>query len=227
MSEARREILERVRGAAPRAMLPKAAPEATQAARALTPVSRAELAAQFAQAAAAVDAVVHGPSPVPEVLELVLSILRELHAHDLVAWGADELPVLGIGDALVERGFHFLDDALPADAAGRAAQLASLDRADVGLTGALAGLADTGTLVLASGAGRPRLSWLLPPVHVALLPIDRLHASLDDFLAGAGSSVRGSANVALVTGPSRSGDIEMVLTRGVHGPGTLHVVLVG
>src|SRR5262249_4295764 len=120
----------------------------------------------------------------------------------------------------------FLDDTLPRDAPGRAAQLAKLDRGDVGLTGALAGIADTGTTVLASGRGRPRLAWLLPQVHVALMRVDRLYASLDDFLAGAGDSVRSSANVSLVTGPSRSGDIEMVLTRGVHGPGALHVVLV-
>jgi L-lactate dehydrogenase complex protein LldG len=170
--------------------------------------------------------VVHGPAPGPEVLDLVLSILRELHAHQLVAWGADELPVLGIGDALIERGFQFLDDALPLDRHGRAAQLAKLDQADVGLTGALAGLADTGTIVMASGSGRPRLSWLLPPVHVALLPLERLYASLDDFLSRSDPAVRASANVALVTGPSRSGDIEMILTRGVHGPGAVHVVLV-
>ncbi len=224
MRGARSEILGRVRAAGSRAQLPRAEQAAPPVPEPVTP---AALAARFAQEAAAVDCSVHGPLPGPDVLDLVLSILRELHAHQLVLWGATRLPVLGIGDALIERGFHFLDDALPADRAGRAAQLAKLDQADVGLTGALAGLADTGTIVMASGSGRPRLSWLLPPVHVALLPLDRLYASLDDFLSRAGGAVRESANVSLVTGPSRSGDIEMVLTRGVHGPGALHVVLVG
>jgi L-lactate dehydrogenase complex protein LldG len=222
---ARSEILGRVRAAGARAQLPRieVAPRAAAEPR----LAQAALAARFSQEARGVDCQVHGPVAGPEALEVVLSILRELHAHQLVVWGATELPVPGIGDALIERGFHFLDDVLPADRTGRAAQLAKLDPADVGLTGALAGLADTGSLVMASGSGRPRLSWLLPPVHVALLPLHRLYASLEDFLAEAGERVQQSANIALVTGPSRSGDIEMVLTRGVHGPGVLHVVLLG
>lgn len=222
MSDARSEILARVRaataaGALPSPQQPVVSPEAP------APPS---LVDAFAQEAAAAGCVVHGPAAAHEVQDVVVSILRELHAHALLAWGAADLPALGLGDALIERGFQFLDESLPLLRAERAAQLAKLDAVDVGLTGALAGLADTGSLVLASGARRSRLAWLLPPVHVALLPLNRLYASLGDFLTGGRETVASNANVVVVTGPSRTGDIEQVLTRGVHGPGAVHVVLV-
>lgn len=223
MSGARDAILARVRAAAATAALPRLrgpAPSANP-----PPMAPGSLLPAFIQEATAVGCLTHGPMPDEEAVEVVVSILREAHAHELVAWAAADLPAPGLGDALIERGFQFLDETLPSDRGGRAAQLAKLDEVDVGLTGALAGLADTGSLVLASGAGRARLAWLLPPVHVALLPVNRLYASLSEFLSGQPEAVAASANVAVVTGPSRTGDIEQVLTRGVHGPGTLHVVL--
>lgn len=222
MSGDRDAILARVRAAAATAAplndpVPTANPKAPPA----------PLLPAFIQEATAVGCLTHGPMPVQEAVEVVVSILREAHAHELAAWAAADLPAPGLGDALIERGFQFLDETLPSDRGGRAAQLAKLDGVDVGLTGALAGLADTGSLVLASGAGRARLAWLLPPIHVALLPVSRLYASLSDFLRGQPEAVAASANVAVVTGPSRTGDIEQVLTRGVHGPGTLHILLLG
>jgi len=222
LSDARREILARVRAATAAG----APPSATQPSASAAAPEPASLVSLFVQEAEAVGCVVHGPVAAHEVTEIVVAILRELHAHALLAWGAADLPALGLGDALIERGFQFKDESLPLDRAGRAVQLAQLDEVDVGLTGALAGLADTGSLVLASGGGRSRLAWLLPPVHVALLPLRRLHASLSDFLAASRETVAANANVVVVTGPSRSGDIEQVLTRGVHGPGVVHVVLV-
>jgi L-lactate dehydrogenase complex protein LldG len=222
VSAARSEILARLRAAAPKAALPTdvAPPEAP-----LPLPDTATLAARFAQEARAVGCVVHGPAAQADATDVVIGVLRELHAHALLAWDGGELSVPGLAEALSERGFRFADPALPAERAGRGTRLARLDQADVGLTGALAGLADTGSLVLASGAARPRLAWLLPPVHVALLKLDALHPSLDAFLAGRATDVAGNATLAVVTGPSRTGDIEQVLTRGVHGPGVLHVVL--
>lgn len=224
MSDVRNEILARVRAAAATAVLPRLQGKAPLADTQTAPLP---LLPAFIQEATAVGCVIHGPTPALEAVDVVVSILREMHAHELMAWGAADLPAPGLRDALIERGFQFLDDTLPADREGRAAQLAKLDEVDVGVTGAFAGLADTGSLVLASGAGRARLAWLLPPVHIALLPVSRLHASLSDLLSRQREIVAASANVVVVTGPSRTGDIEQVLTRGVHGPGTLHVVLLG
>jgi L-lactate dehydrogenase complex protein LldF len=93
-----------------------------------------------------------------------------------------------------------------------------------GVTGALAGLADTGTLVLTGGPGRPLTASLLPEVHVALLRASDLLPSLPEALRR--PEVREAAAAVLVSGPSRTADIEMTLTIGVHGPQEIHVFLI-
>jgi L-lactate dehydrogenase complex protein LldG len=99
---------------------------------------------------------------------------------------------------------------------------------DVGITMAQAGIAETGTLVLQAEKERHRLVSLLPPVHVALLPADRIFATIGEALA----ALRGDTSEALsraitfITGPSRTADIELTLTIGVHGPKELYVILI-
>jgi len=96
--------------------------------------------------------------------------------------------------------------------------------ADLGLTGAVAGIAATGSLVLDASVAGSRAAGLLPPVHVCLLRAAQLVATPADVLhplsAGAPSSI------VLVGGPSRTGDVEQILTLGVHGPRHVHIVLV-
>jgi L-lactate dehydrogenase complex protein LldG len=88
---------------------------------------------------------------------------------------------------------------------------------------AIYGLADTGSVVLASGPEEPRARSLLPEVHISLLAEDSIVAGLDDLFAALGRDLPSA--LAIVTGPSRSADIEQSLTVGVHGPGEVHVVL--
>jgi L-lactate utilization protein LutC len=95
----------------------------------------------------------------------------------------------------------------------------------VGLTGADAGLAETGSVVIASGPGRSRMASLLVPVHVAVLRVDRLVDSISTLLATRGDLVAAGSNLVAITGPSRTADIEHTLSRGVHGPGEVHVIL--
>ena len=96
--------------------------------------------------------------------------------------------------------------------------------ARAGVTGALAGIADTGSLLLVSGAGQTLTASLLPEVHVAVLRTSRLVPTLAD--AFRLPEVRTAQAGVVVTGPSRTADIEMTLTIGVHGPGELHVFLI-
>jgi L-lactate dehydrogenase complex protein LldG len=98
--------------------------------------------------------------------------------------------------------------------------------ADVGITGADYGLAETGTLVMFSSAEESRLISLLPPCYIAILPIARLLANLDELLSIVPRPAEFAAAMVLITGPSRTADIEQILIRGVHGPGEVHVVLV-
>jgi L-lactate dehydrogenase complex protein LldG len=94
---------------------------------------------------------------------------------------------------------------------------------DAGVSRALYGLADTGSVVLAASPEEPRSRSLLPFVHVSLLPEDRILPGLDELFEAVGADLPSA--LAIVTGPSRSADIEQLLVVGVHGPGEVHVVL--
>jgi L-lactate dehydrogenase complex protein LldG len=89
---------------------------------------------------------------------------------------------------------------------------------------AIYGLADPGSVVLAASPEEPRARSLLPDVHVTLVAEDRVLADLEQLFATVGASLPSS--LAIVSGPSRSADIEQVLALGVHGPREEHVVIV-
>ncbi len=92
-----------------------------------------------------------------------------------------------------------------------------------GVSQALYGLAETGSVVLAASPDEPRARSLLPDVHVALLAEDRILPGLPELFEAVGNDLPSA--LAIVTGPSRSADIEQQLVVGVHGPGEVHVVL--
>jgi L-lactate dehydrogenase complex protein LldF len=94
----------------------------------------------------------------------------------------------------------------------------------VGVTKAVCGLADTGSIVIVDGAGHPLQASLLPRIHVAVLCRSDILPSLPDALTL--PIVRGAGSAVVITGPSRTADIEMSLTIGMHGPGELHIFLV-
>ena len=93
-----------------------------------------------------------------------------------------------------------------------------------GVTGSLCGIAETGSVVLVSGAGETLTASLLTEVHAAILKTSQLLPTVADALSR--PEVRAAAAGAIVTGPSRTADIEMALTIGVHGPGEIHVFLI-
>ena len=101
----------------------------------------------------------------------------------------------------------------------------SLARASLGITRAVAGIARTGTIVVESGPSRTRLVSSLPPAHLAILSTDTLYQDPGDFLRALPCKPSSSA-LTLITGPSRSADIELVITIGVHGPKHLIIFLV-
>jgi L-lactate dehydrogenase complex protein LldG len=95
---------------------------------------------------------------------------------------------------------------------------------EAGVSEALYGLADTGSVVLAASPEEPRARSLLPFAHVSLLREDRILPGLEQLFEAVGGDLPSA--LAIVTGPSRSADIEQKLVVGVHGPGEVHVVLV-
>jgi L-lactate dehydrogenase complex protein LldG len=88
---------------------------------------------------------------------------------------------------------------------------------------ALYALADPGSVVLAASPEEPRARSLLPEVHVTVVTEDRVLPGLDELLARVATDLPSS--LAIVSGPSRSADIEQVLALGVHGPREEHVVI--
>ena len=98
------------------------------------------------------------------------------------------------------------------------------DLPDAGVSEAIYGLADTGSVVLAASPEEPRANSLLPDVHVTLLREESILPGLDELFAALGPDLPSA--LAIVTGPSRSADIEQKLAVGVHGPREVHVVLI-
>ena len=158
-----------------------------------------------------------------EAREYVLDLAREREAKLLLRWDVDDLEDLGVDAPLGETGVEvavWQDLADFREIAGKA---------DIGLSTAEWAIAETGTLVLEGGPGKGRTVTLLPPTYVAVVPVERIlrtvHEAIEKYAGGEGGGL--PANVCFHTGPSRSGDIEMSLFVGMHGPGDVHVVLVG
>ena len=97
---------------------------------------------------------------------------------------------------------------------------------DVAFTDADYGIAETGTLVLDSGGEDLRLATMVCEVHVAVLPVSRLHKTAFELETRLAALMQDPAGyIAFITGASRTADIERVLALGVHGPLELHVLL--
>jgi L-lactate dehydrogenase complex protein LldG len=203
---------------------------------------RPALIAQVQQeldAAGGLVAHVHSAS---EVVAYITHLAQQKDAHLVVRWQSELLEALEVDDALHQQGITVHTTALPR---GTVAEEASstvamttrrqelrewLARADLGLSGVDYVIAETGTLVLMAQAGQMRGVSLLPPVHVAIARISQVIATLADYLllaqaAGADPQQYLTSCVSFVTGPSRTGDIELKLTVGVHGPGELHLLV--
>ena len=156
-----------------------------------------------------------------EARDYVLALARNRQAKLLVRWDEECLEELGIDGPLEETGVEVavwkdLEDFREVAA-----------RADIGLSTAEWAIAETGSLVLTSAPERGRSVTLLPPTYVAIFPAERVLRTVPEAIekyAGHGGL---PANICFHTGPSRSGDIEMSLVTGMHGPGDVHVVLVG
>jgi L-lactate dehydrogenase complex protein LldG len=134
-----------------------------------------------------------------------------------VAGGDALVNALGVVDALRDHGAAVLlpDD----DWNGRLAS------ATVGVTGSVLAVADPGAFAIAAGPGSPRGTSLLPRTHVCAVACSSIVATLAEAFAVLARAPLPSA-LTWIGGPSRTGDLEMVLTLGVHGPDHVEVVLV-
>jgi L-lactate dehydrogenase complex protein LldG len=165
-----------------------------------------------------------------DVPAAVLDIARDKAAGRVVSWDPPSLG-LDLRAALAGAGISVAVGE-PNGEAARRRHRDEAARAELGVTGADFALAETGTLVLISGPGRPRSTSLLPATHVAVFDRTRLLESLEqagvmlEALHGGDGRRTSGAVVNFITGPSRTADIELTLTRGVHGPKDVHAIFV-
>lgn len=146
---------------------------------------------------------------------------------DLLSWNPDLLPVSGLADALGDVGFRLVT---PVDLQ-KAEERERIRFIRAGISGVDAAFASTGTVVVSGGQGRSRAASLTPFRHLMLIPLSKLYATGEAWVAEqrmAGTLndyLHESTNVTLISGPSKSADIGGLLTLGVHGPKIIHAIL--
>lgn len=172
-----------------------------------------------------VDGVAHRVAPAG-VASTVTNLIDAHNARRAMVWPDEHLHIDGLSSAIEAGGVELVDLSVPADPSGRLEHQAGFDSVAVGVTGTIAGLAESGSIVLESGSGTSRMASLIPLVHIAVLRASTVHASLSHFAAAHPDAARDIANLVIITGPSRTADIETHLNLGVHGPRHLYVVVV-
>ena len=145
----------------------------------------------------------------------------------LLSWHPDHLPIDGLAESLADVGWTLVypeDLTTPESREG-------VRFIRFGLTGVEAAFAATGSMLVLTGAGRSRAASLLPFRHIALIPFSRLYPTIEAWLAERRAKeelvdlLRERAAWNMITGPSKSADIELNLTLGVHGPKFVHAIL--
>ncbi len=157
------------------------------------------------------------------------AILETGQERSILSWDPAALPVPGIDDALRDMNIQLI---VPKDL--RSDEIRQSVRfIRYGITGVEAAFAATGSMLVASGVQTSRAASLLPFRHIALIPLALLYPTAEAWLGEqrqAGKLVdymRAHSNIAMISGPSKSADIEMNMTLGVHGPKFLHAILFG
>ncbi len=181
--------------------------------------------ARFCAELAAAGGQPHRGADGPAALAAVLALVRERGARRVLFGATPAFAGLDWAGALREAGVEVIPAAGAPDEPGRREAFFA---ADLGLSGVDYLIAETGSVVLLSRPDQPRALSLLPPVHVAVARHDQLLPDLFDLFEGVPWVRQGGlpSGLSLITGPSKTGDIELRLVTGVHGPGELHVFLI-
>jgi L-lactate dehydrogenase complex protein LldG len=96
---------------------------------------------------------------------------------------------------------------------------------DAGITSTVGAIAETGAIILWPTVAEPRLMSLVPPIHIAVLKADKIYNTFCEVIQAENWPQKMPTNVLLISGPSKTADIELVLAFGVHGPKELIVII--
>jgi L-lactate dehydrogenase complex protein LldG len=157
-------------------------------------------------------------------LSQIVQIIENVGAKRILLGQGPVLGRLGVGERLTELGHGVTATATLTASDARAVFFSS----DLSISGVDYLIAETGTVVVTARPEEPRSLSLLAPVHVAVADETQLLPDLFDLFDESVWHGPGGAPscVTLITGPSKTGDIELRLVTGVHGPGEIHVVLI-
>ena len=195
-----------------------------------------ELLARLQEAATREGWKVARVSSPQEAAQYVADLAREVEARSILRSKHPVMDRLDLEALLSQTGIGMDVMAIDEEAEGtgrdgqRTLMRERAIEADIGVTGVDYAIAETGTCVLLARKGVSRLVGLLPPVHVALVLRGQVLPSLDElFTLSRQEFLDGNLGsyMNLISGPSRSADIEYTLVTGVHGPGQVHMVLIG
>ena len=212
----RSKFLARVQTAQASAILPDA-PDADPG-QWVPDLPEVDLTDRFVEKAGSVAAEIHTDPPDAVIAE----VIGRYEIESFMSWDLDRID----GLEWLPDGLERVATETPRGVEGRAEHNARYMDVKLGITGAEAAFAETGTIVVRSGPGRPRMASLVPLVHVAVLRRDRIFRSASHWAADPSARMAEGSNVVFITGPSKTADIESIVTRGIHGPKHLHIVLV-
>ena len=215
---------------------PTQARDAAEDARQHAADSADVLLEEAADALATSGWMVHRADTIEDVGDLIARICCDIGATSALRSGHEVLDEALIDPALERAGVELRDMTLNGEMSEeerdelRSAHREEVFRTNVGITGGDYVIAETGTLVIHPKKGVSRLISLAPPVHIAVIKRGQVLPSLDElFLLEHVDLNIGERHAAmnLISGPSRTGDIEATIVHGIHGPVETHVVLVG
>ena len=186
---------------------------------------RAELASRFARELEAVAGRFLGVVAPAEAPARAVALAREIGARSVAIGAGVVNDARAIATALEDAGLAVVHSAPIRSAAERAAMRAGMAQSDLGIAEAHCAIAATGTLAVIATEHRPASLTLLPPASLIIVDIDRILPDLAAALAMIGPDLIGSHRVSLITGPSRTADIEKRIVLGVHGPKALYVLV--
>lgn len=180
---------------------------------------RDALAKQFVSEVENVNTTVFKAQNGDIALKIILELIDNNQLKSFAIWDTLYLKELSVKDELKKKGLSVVT----------AKSKNRLAKADIGITEADYAIADTGTLVLLTEKERPRGVSLVPPIHLAVVKPENIVSNINELFVILKNRIDTTKDIkscmTFITGPSRTADIELNLTLGVHGPKELYVLL--